>query len=114
MLLCVFCDDFLCGHDTHSYTSSWRRLCSELLQGNDVKWDYGSNENKNKLHVLSLNFPHQTQQTTDFIDGTNAAEEAHGHWEWTHSDEDVWSHFDGVWRIVWEKRKEKYIKANLF
>lgn len=36
------------------------------------------------LEVLALGLkvnviPHQTQQTTDFVDGSNAAEEAHGH-----------------------------------
>lgn len=30
--------------------------------------------------VIKVNvIPHQTQETTDFIDGSYAAEEAHGH-----------------------------------
>lgn len=38
-----------------------------------------------KVNVAS----HQTQKTTDFVDGSNAAKEAHGHRQGTHSDEDV-------------------------
>lgn len=50
-----------------------------------------------KMNVI----PHQTQQTTDFVDGPYAAEEAHGHRQWTHSYEDVWSHFHCVWWFLW-------------
>lgn len=40
--------------------------------------------------------PHQTQQTTDFVDGSYAAEEAHGHGQGADSDEDVGRHLHCV------------------
>lgn len=62
--------------------------------------------------LLALNLkvnviPHQTQQTTNFVDGPDAAKEAHGHWQGTHSDKDVGSHFHCVWRLLWRKQKKK-------
>ncbi len=48
--------------------------------------------------------PYQTQQTTNFVDGSYAAEEAHGHWQGTHSDEDVGSYFHRVGWFLWREQ----------
>lgn len=40
--------------------------------------------------------PHQAQQTTDFIDGAYAAEEAHGHGQGAHPNKDVGGHLQRV------------------
>lgn len=40
--------------------------------------------------------PYKTQQAADLIDGSDAAEEAHGHGQGAHCNQDVGGHFDRV------------------
>lgn len=59
-----------------------------------------STENNKKKPV-----PYQTQQAADLIDGSDAAEEAHGHGQGAHSDQNVGGHFYRVGGFLWWKKK---------
>lgn len=57
-------------------------------------------EFRKKKRKRKKRIPHQTEQAADLVDGSDAAEEAHGHGQGAHRDQDVGGHFDRVRRFL--------------
>lgn len=80
-----------------------------------VRWEKQWHEASELLLPVCVS-PHQSQQTTNFIDGSNAAEEAHGHWQRADSNEDIWSHLHCVRRFFcrrWGKHAKTHQNTSI-
>lgn len=51
---------------------------------------------------------HQPEQAADFIDGAQAAQEAHEHGDRPHTDEDVGAHLEGAGGRLWGGGEERH------